>query len=136
MGATLNGKPIKWSWESLWALACTEHQPWIKAAYDDTYVTWLEEQVTAFRQAYKLVQETIEKWEAINHEGEQTLNGVIDNDQYLSSIEAIQRSMHPDMIGFDPELLPSCLQRVKDDGILLSGELARATWKPPVSWTP
>lgn len=135
MGATFHDKPIKWSWESMWALACKEHQPWIKSAYDDTYVTWLTEEVEAFRAAYKLVQDTIAKWEQISSVALKLQEQAISNQDYLSESEAIQRTMHPDMVEFDPELLPSCLQRVKDDGILLSGELARATWKPPASWT-
>ena len=136
MGATLDGKPIKWSWESLWALACPDHMPWIKAAYDDTYVSWLEVQVKAFRSAYRLVQETIEKWADIEHEADELRNGIIDNDQYVTSVEAIQRAMNQDMLAIDPESLTDCLERIKADGLLLSGELAKATWKSPVTWTP
>ena len=135
-GYEVAGKPVRWSWESMWALACPDHKPWIRAGYDLDYTPWLEAELKAFRDAYTLVQQTIDQWEAIyrlTHDlyAEQ----LISEQDFITESIAMQAAIHPDMFLFDPGALPDCLERVKVDGRKLAKEYERAVWHPPVTWT-
>ena len=133
---TIEGGSVTWSWESMWALACDDHRLWIKAGYDLDYITWIEREVQAFRDAYKLVQQTIDQWDAIyrlSHDlyAEQ----LITEADFIAETQTIERSIHPDMHAFPPDALPDCLTQIKKEGQQLALEFSLAIWNPPVTWT-
>jgi hypothetical protein len=134
-GQEVDGKPVRWSWESMWALACPDHKPWILAGYDLTYVAWLEQEVAAFRTAYTLVAQTIDHW---NHIEDITTNlygqQLITLEDYMAETIAIEAEIAPEMHAFNPIDLPDCLERIEQDGKLLSHELSLALWQAPVTW--
>ena len=136
MGQTEDGRPVRWTWGSLWALGCDDHRPWLQAAADDRYVPELERQVEQFRAAYVLVETTIAQWQKIADYSEKLLQNAISRLVYLDVTNGVMQEMAPEMIDFDPEALAGCLQWIKNDGWVLSQKLKRATWEAPKEWTP
>ena len=125
----------RWTWESLWCLGCPEHLPWLRSAADDDYETNLQMRVEEFRKAYDLVKRTIKIWDDIARIGDATLiEKLLSVDDFSNYTNTLKAEMHPEMEQFDPESLPDCLQRIKDDGIVLARELELARWQAPVSW--
>jgi hypothetical protein len=133
---TVDGKPVRWSWESMWALACEVHRPWILAGYDLDYLPWLEAEIKAFRTAHALVYETIEQWNAIERlSTDLYAQGLITKEDYLAESKALQEAIRPEMVDFNPGALPDALKLITTDGRALVEEHKRATWNPPVTWT-
>lgn len=128
---------VHWSWESMWTLACADHRPWILAGYDLDYVSRLESDIAAFRDAYKLVQKTIQQWEELYHLAHQLHDPEqpLPREEFLARSQAVDASFHPVMHTFDPDSLPDCLWQIKADGLKLVQEWSLATWNPPVTWT-
>jgi len=132
----VDGKPVRWSWESMWALACPIHKPWILVGYDLDYLSWLESQLEAHRDAYKLLQATIDQWDAIYRlSHDMYAEGLITEADYIAELQLLYQSFDPTMFTFNPESLLPAQDSIKVEGQALAQEFARATWHPPVTWT-
>lgn len=126
----------KWSWFSLWVVACEEHCHWIQAAYDTLYVQDLNKKITDFRAAEQMVARSIELWKRIDEQLARLDAGQLTHDQYEANRRVLLRKLDPGMLDIAPDSLPDCLESIRQDMLQYERDLQLALWIPPVTWRP
>jgi hypothetical protein len=124
----------KWSWFSLWSVACELHTKWIRAAYDPQYVIRCQRRVQALEQEQLDLRRAIGLWDVTATQAMRLVQEEITHEQYEANLEAIRSKFAPGLFETDPEALPVRLERLEAALLQWEQDLHHALWVPPVTW--